>query len=286
MDKTLETPMIVYTPESQLRSPGKFFRAMGRDLIRSRELAWRLFIRDVSAQYRQSMFGILWAFVPPIITSLIFIVLQSRNVVNFDNTDIPYPVFVLVGTILWQLFTDSLNAPLKSLTMAKPLLVKINFPREAVIVSSIYSVILNLVIKGVVLAVIFIIFRLELTWGVLLSFIPLMMLMLLGIGVGLILTPIGMLYTDIASSLPIITQLFFFVTPVVYPPLESYPFSLLAVINPVSPLLIAGRDLITKGFITNFTPFIIISGITVVLVMISWVMYRVAIPIIIERLSA
>ncbi len=286
MAKTIDTPMIVYTPDSQIRSPGKFVRAMGLDLLRSRELAWRLFIRDVSAQYRQSMFGILWAFVPPIITSLIFIVLQSRNVVNFDNTDIPYPVFVLVGTILWQLFTDSLNAPLKSLTMAKPMLVKINFPREALILSAIYSVILNLAIKGIVLAVIFILFRLELTWGVLFSVIPIFVLILLGISVGLILTPIGLLYTDIASSLPIIIQLFFFVTPVVYPPLETYPFSLLAVVNPVSPLLIAGRDLITKGYITNFTPFAIITAITLLLALVSWVMYRVSIPIIIERISA
>jgi lipopolysaccharide transport system permease protein len=87
---------------------------MWQDLKSSRELAWRLFVRDITAQYRQSIFGIFWAFVPPLITSLVFILLQSNNILNIGETDIPYPVYVLVGTILWQLFSESLNAPLKN----------------------------------------------------------------------------------------------------------------------------------------------------------------------------
>ncbi len=286
MNKSINLPLTVYTPESQIRSPKKFVRAMFTDLVASRELAWRLFIRDISAQYRASLFGVIWAFVPPIITSLIFIVLQSRNVVNFDTADIPYPVFVLVGTVLWQVFTDSLNAPLKAVTDAKPLLVKINFPREAIIVSAIYTVLFNLLIKVIVLAAIFLIFRLQPTPGLLLAPVAILMLLLFGICVGLLLTPIGMLYTDVASSLPIIVQFLFFATPVVYPPLESYPFSLLAVLNPVSPLLIAGRDLITKGEMTNTIPFLIVSGLTLFFLVVAWVIYRVALPIIIERMSS
>ena len=286
MDNLIGLPLTVYTPESQIRAPRKFVRAMFADLAASRELAWRLFVRDISAQYRASLFGVVWAFVPPIITSLIFILLQSRNVVNFDTADIPYPVFVLVGTVLWQVFTDSLNAPLKSVTEARQLLVRINFPREAIILSAMYAVLFNFLIKGIVLAVIFLIFQLQPTPGLLLAPFAILMLLLFGICIGLLLTPIGMLYTDVASSLPIIIQFLFFATPVVYPPLESYPFSLLAVLNPVSPLLLGARDLITKGTMTNTVPFLIISGITIILLFVAWVIYRVALPIIIERMSA
>ena len=172
MNAVENLPVVVYTPASQMRSPRLLLGSMWKDVKASRELSWRLFVRDLSAQYRQSLFGVLWAFVPPIVTSIIFIILQSRNVVNFGETDIPYPVYVLVGTILWQLFTESLNAPLKSVTAAKPLLVKINFPREALILSAFYLASFNLMIKLIVLAVIFVVFQVPLTWGLLLRHGP------------------------------------------------------------------------------------------------------------------
>lgn len=286
MEATKNLPVTVYTPESQMSSPGQLFRSMWHDIRASRELAWRLFIRDISAQYRQSLLGVVWAFVPPIITSIIFIILQSRKVVNFGETDIPYPVYVLIGTILWQLFVESLNAPLKSVVMAKPMLAKINFPREALIVSAIYTVLFNLLIKLVVVGIILVIFQVSLTWMILFAPVAMLLLMLLGIAVGLLLTPLGVLYTDISTSLPIAVQLFFFVTPVVYPPPQSFPFSLLATLNPVSPLLIAARDAITKGVISNLTPFLVVSGLTVLLLLFGWIIFRVALPIIIERMSA
>ena len=286
MDKSIEKPVVVYTPDSQMRNLGTLLRSMWRDLRDSKELAWRLFVRDISSQYRQSMLGVLWAFIPPLVTSAVFIILQMRNIVNFGDTDIPYPVYVIVSTILWQLFTESLNAPLKSVMAAKPLLVKIRFPREALILSAFYTTIFGLGIKIILLSIILVIFRLTPTWGWLFSLLPIFILILLGIALGLLLTPLGMLYSDVGNSLPIATQLLFFLTPVVYPPPESFPFSMITYINPVSPILIAARDLLTKGAMGNFVPFVIISCITVIGLFVAWVIYRVAIPIIIERLSA
>jgi lipopolysaccharide transport system permease protein len=286
MDQTKELPVIIYTPESQMRTPGKLLRSMWHDLRASRELAWRLFVRDISAQYRQSLLGIFWAFLPPIVMGLVFIILNSKKVLNFGQTDIPYPVFALVGTTLWQVFTESLNAPLKSVIKAKPMLAKINFPREALIVSAFYQTVFNLLIKCLVLAGIFIVFKVELTLGLLLAPLALLMLILLGMSLGLLLTPIGTLYTDITSGLMVFTQLWFFVTPVVYPPPQSFPYSLIAILNPVSPVLTGTRDLITKGYLINYTSFIVVSCLVIIALLIAWLIYRVAIPIIIERMSA
>jgi len=223
---------------------------------------------------------------PPILTGLVFIILQSKKVVNFGETDIPYPVFVLVGTTLWQLFTESLNAPLNSVRQAKPMLAKINFPREALIVSAFYQILFNLVIKSLILVGIFLVFKVQVTWGLLLAPLAILMLILLGMTIGLLLTPLGTLYTDIASALAVITQLWFFVTPVVYPPPQTFPYSLISTLNPVSPILVGARDLATKGVLTNIEPFLVVSGLTIVALSIAWVIYRIAFPIIIERMSA
>lgn len=286
MNYTENLPVVVYTPESQLRTPGLLLRSMWQDLKNSRELAWRLFVRDVSSRYRQSILGVFWAFLPPILTGLVFIILQSRKIVNFGETDIPYPVFVLVGTTLWLLFTESLNAPLNSVRNAKPMLAKINFPREALIVSAFYQILFNLCIKSLILVGIFLIFRIEITLGLLLLPLALFMLILFGMTLGLFLIPLGTLYTDITSALTLIIQLWFFVTPVVYPPPQSFPLSLISTLNPVSPLLTGARDLATKGVLTNFEPFLIVSVLTIILLFIAWVIYRTALPIIIERMSA
>jgi lipopolysaccharide transport system permease protein len=279
-------PQVIYTPASQLRHPRQFFQGMWRDLLLSRELAWRLMVRDISAQYRQSFLGFFWAFVPPIATALIFVVLNSRKLINIGETQIPYPAFVLFGTVLWQVFVDSLNAPLKVVTASKPMLAKINFPKEALILSGLGQILFGLSIKLLILIVVFIFYKIPVTPGIPLSLLAILVLVLLGTTFGLLVTPIGVLFTDIAQGLTVVTGLWFFLTPVVYPPPTSFPFSLLAILNPVSPILVGARDLATEGILHNPIPFFAITFLMFLVLIISWIVYRLAIPILVERMSA
>jgi lipopolysaccharide transport system permease protein len=259
---------------------------MWRDLLVSRELAWRLMVRDISAQYRQSFLGILWAFLPPIAMGMVFVVLNSRKLINIGETNIPYPAFAMFGTVLWQVFVDSLNAPLRTVTASKPVLAKINIPKEALLLSGIGQTLFNLGIKLLILVVVFIIYKIPIGWGIPLSLLAVLVLVLLGTTFGLLLTPVGILYTDIPQGLSLVTGLWFFITPVVYPPPTSFPFSLLGVLNPVSPILVGARDLATQGVLQNPIPFFVVTCITLVVLGVSWVIYRLAIPILVERMSA
>ena len=119
-----------------------------------------------------------------------------------------------------------------------------------------------------------------------LALLPMLMLVLLGICAGLLLTPVGMLYADVGAGLPVVTQLLFFVTPVVYAPPESFPFSLINVLNPVSPLLTAARDAITRGVLTNPEALALVGSVTLTGLLAALVIYRLALPIFIERTSA
>ncbi len=281
-----ELQLAVYSPESSLRSPLKMIQEMWSDLLASRELAWRLTVRDISARYRQSILGVLWAFLTPLATALIFVVLNRNEVINVGTTDIPYPVFVMFGTILWQLFVESINAPIKSVILNKPILAKINFPKEALVLSGIGQVLFDLGIKILILAAVMIFFQVPLTWGALLAPFAILLLMLLGIVLGLLLTPIGTLYSDITVALNTVTSLWFFVTPVIYPLPDSWPFSLLNVLNPVSPLLTGARDLAINGTLNDPTPFAVVSLLTILVLLFTWIIYRVSIPILVERMSA
>ena len=108
MNKKL--PITIYSSGSHLAKPAEFLRGMAEDLKSSRELAWRLAVRDISAQYRQSLLGILWALIIPLANTAVWLFLRAAQVVKVGDTGIPYPVNVFSGTILWSVFIDALNA--------------------------------------------------------------------------------------------------------------------------------------------------------------------------------
>ncbi len=282
----VQLPLTVYSSEPLSRNPAALLEFMGQDLLKSRELGWRLFVRDLSAQYRQSLLGMTWALVPPLLVGMVFIILQSKNILQLAPTAVPYPVFALVGSLYWQIFVDALNAPLKSVASSKAILTRVNFPREALILSALYSVAFGALLKGLIVMGVLLYFGVSLHAGLLLAPFAMGTLIVLGLGIGLLLTPLGLLYTDVSQALVVVVQLWFFATPVVYPAPESWPMSLISILNPVSPLLTAARDLTTLGSVSNPLGFLLVSGLSCAGFIAAWAFYRVAMPITIERLSA
>jgi lipopolysaccharide transport system permease protein len=276
----------LYTPESQLRHPILFLRQMWADLKASRGLAWRLMIRDISAMYRQTALGYFWAVFPPLVTSLVFILLKGSAVMDVSTSKVPYPVYVFTGMIFWQLFVDALNAPLKVATESKAILSKINFPRESFILSGIGQVLFSFTIKIVLLVGVLLLYQVPVRWTVIFLPVPLLGLLLLGTMIGILLMPVGLLYKDVQSALLIATSALVFITPVGYPPDVSGLMGALIRLNPVTPALMTAKELAFEGMPVHLIPFLWIFGATFLLLFIGWVIYRLAIPIIIERIGA
>lgn len=284
--ETKEASATVYTPASVMRSPGQLASSMLRDLRASRELAWRLTVRDISARYRQSILGILWAFILPVATAGLFVFLNRSGVLSIGATEIPYAAFALFGTVLWATFVESLNTPMSKLTGNRAMLSQVNFPREALLLTAFAQVLFGFSIRLVVLVVTFLIFGLEPTWGLLLFPLAVLMLMLLGFVIGMALTPVSLLYSDIAQGLSAIMSFWIFLTPVIYPPPEQGMLAVIIKINPVGPMLVGARDLATLGTMPDVVPYVIIAGLTIIALPVMWVYYRVSLPILIERMGA
>ena len=286
MEHERKIPVVVYSPESQVRSPVKLIKTMAQDLMQSRELAWRLAVRDISAQYRQAFLGILWAFILPLANTLAWIFLSKAGIVTVADTALPYPVYVFTGTMLWAIFMEALNAPLQQVNAARAMLAKLNFPREALIVSGIYQTLFNAAIKIVLLLGALILLRVNPGWGLLLFPFGIFSLILVGTAVGLLITPIGMLYTDVGRALPLLMQFMMYVTPVVFPMPKAGWAATLFALNPLTPLILTSRD-----WLTGFSPgylgaFLLVNAVTLVVLLVVWMVYRLAMPILIERMSA
>jgi len=277
---------VVYSPESRIRNPLKLLSEMWQDLLASRELAWRLLVRDISAQYRQSLLGVVWAFFPPIVTALGLVVAKNAGAVNIGATDIPYPAYVMFSMSLWQTFVEALNGPLAAVGAAKPMLAKIKFPREAIILAKLGEVFFNFGIKLILIIGLFLWFKISITWNAVLAFVALIHLIVLGTGIGLLLAPFGGLYGDVGRLIPLAVTPWLLLTPVIYPVPKQGWFSIVVNWNPVTPLLVTIRDLATTGVLSNPSGFWVVSVLSFALLFVAWILYRLSMPLIIERMSS
>ncbi len=277
---------VVYTSESELRHPVQLFKQMWQNLLASRELAGELLVRNLSAQYRQSFLGIFWAFAPPIVTAIGFTFANNAKIVNIGATDIPYPAYVMFSMALWQTFTEALNGPIQGVSTAKQMLAKVNFPREALILAKLGEVFFNFGIKLILIVALFVLFQIPVTWTVILAPVALIHLVILGTSFGLFLAPLSALYNDISKGVTLIIGVWLFLTPVVYPEPRGGGLAKLVQLNPVTPLLVTTRELATTGIVSNPYGFWTASIFAIVGLLLGWLVYRLAMPFVVERMSS
>jgi len=103
---------------------------------------------------------------------------------------------------------------------------------------------------------------------------------------GVILTPVGLLYTDISQVLTMVLSFLMLFTPVVYSPPSSGALSVITKINPLSPLIVTAREWLTVGTTSQLIPAVCVFLVTLVLLFAGWILYRLAMPILVERMGS
>jgi len=281
----MELETKVYQKENTLRI-GKLLKDSLGDIYSSRFLAKQLAVRDIKAQYRQSYLGILWAFITPLTTAFVWIFLNSTGTIRLSDTGIPYPVYAFSGTLIWSIIVEAINSPTSSTNAAKGMMSKINFPKEALIISGIYKLLFNSSVKIVILLVFIFLYGVGFHLSLLLFPLAIVGAILFGTTIGLFITPIGMLYKDIAKIISMGLSLLMYITPVVYAIPKEGILKTLMEWNPFTPLILTARDFVIGAEPEYLTYYIGIVLICIPLFFIGMLFYRISIPIIVERMSA
>ena len=282
-DKKL--PVTVYEKQRKIN----LVKLLGQtltDFFGSHFLALQLTRRDVSAQYRQSYFGILWLFITPLASAAIWVFLNSSGTITITDTGIPYPVYAFSGTLIWSILLESINAPMASTNAARGIISKINFPKEALVLSGIYKLLFNSSFKVLLLVVFIFAFGVGFHWSLLLLPLVLVMAVVFGTSLGLLITPIGLLYSDVSRLISMGLSLLMYITPVVYSIPKTGIMKTIMTYNPFTPFILTIRDVAVGGSPEFLNYFIGLTGLGIVLFFIGLVIYRVSIPVIVERLSA
>jgi len=281
-----DVPAVTHTADGRLRRPVQLLLQVMHDVRSSAHVAGEIFRRDVTSQYRQSLFGIFLAIVPAVVTTVWAIVCQQANLINVGNVQVPYPFFVLFGMMLWSAFTEAIYGPVEGLLAEQGLLSRANIPAEAVVVARVGQVFFNFGVKLVVIAAAAVFYRVHVSWTVLLAPLGLVLLVALGTAIGLVLAPLNLLYRDVQRGLGVVTTFWLFMTPVLYLPSGHGVASVILRVNPVSALLVSTRDLAFRGSLSMPGALAVVSALTLILLTAATLFYRVAMPIVIDRANA
>lgn len=273
----------VYTPDGLRQLGSRIWLVMAVQLWSSRELIWRLIYRDISVRYRQSFLGYVWAVIPAVVTVLIFTYLTEQRVLPIGKLALPYPVFALWSLSVWQLFAGVLGSATYSLVGAGALVSKINFPKEALVIAAVGTPLFDFLVRMLPVAVVFAWYGVLPPWQAL--WVPLLLLPLLSLalGLGFFLAVLNLAVRDIGNMVGTLLTFGMFAAPVFYPPPVTYPFYLVNVLNPFSPLLIATQDVLAHGALQHVGLFAGSVAFAVLMFLAGWRIFHLTMPRVAER---
>ena len=202
-----------------------------------RELLYFLIWRDVKVRYKQTVIGIGWAILQPLLTMVIFTMIFG-NFAKIPSDGLPYPVFAFTALLPWNLFAGALNRCTLSLVGSANLITKVYFPRLIVPVSAIISGIIDFAIAFVFLLGLMLWFHIVPTWGAIALPIFLLLTLITALAVGLWLSALNVRYRDVGQAIPFLIQIWMFLSPVAYPvSLIPEKWRLLYSLNPMAAVI-------------------------------------------------
>jgi lipopolysaccharide transport system permease protein len=206
---------IVITP------PGRFSLPRVSQLWEAREVLYRFGARDVTLRYRQTVLGVVWVILQPLLTALIFTVVFNK-VAKLSSGGVHYLAFAFAGLLAWNLFNGIISRAATSLVSNRDLVSKVFFPRMLVPLSTSVSTITDFFVSVVFMGVLMIVFGIVPGFALLLAPVWALMTILLASGCGLVASALQVRYRDIAYVVPFALQFLLFASPVGYPVPQHY----------------------------------------------------------------
>jgi lipopolysaccharide transport system permease protein len=188
-----------------------------KELWRYRELFYFFTWRDIKIKYKQTVLGFLWALLQPLLMMIIFTLFFGKAL-NIPSQNLPYPVYVFSGLLIWNLFSAGLTSASNSMVNNALIIKKIYFPRLIIPVSSILVALFDLLMAFILFTGILIFYQQPVSWlAIILWPLSLIVGIIATLGLGAWLAALNVKYRDFRYVIPFLVQVLFFLTPVIYP---------------------------------------------------------------------
>ena len=203
-------------------SPDSYARGLGlRELWQKRYLIWLFIKRDITVQFKQTIFGMGWYFISPLFTMFMYIVVFGK-IAEIPTDDVPQPVFYLSGICLWEYFSTCLTEVAATFQTNAGLFGKVYFPRLVAPVSKIASKLFRFSLQLCTFVFVYLFFvlkgvELRPNWYLLLFPVIVLIIQGLALGLGLIISSLTTKYRDLTNFFGVFVSLWMYATPIVYP---------------------------------------------------------------------
>ena len=221
---------IVITP------PGRFSLPRVSELWEAREVLYRFGARDVTLRYRQTLLGVVWVVLQPLLVALVFTLVFSK-VAKLSVPHVPYLIFTFVGILAWNLFSGIVNRAQGSLISNRDLVSKVFFPRMLVPLATVYSCVIDFLVATAFLGVLWIIDGINPGPQAFLLPVWAVLVILLASGVGLITAALTVRYRDVNYFVPYMLQFLLYASPIAYSISAVKNYNLFYDVNPLTWLL-------------------------------------------------
>ena len=203
-------------------SPNTFAKGLGlKELWQKKYLIWLFIKRDITVQYKQTIFGMGWYFISPLFTMFMYIVVFGR-IAGIPTDDIPQPVFYLSGICLWEYFSTCLTEAAGTFQTNAGLFGKVYFPRLVMPISKVFSKMFRFALQLSTFVFVYILYaikgvNLQPNWYLCLFPVLILMIQSLALGLGLIISSLTTKYRDLINFFGVFVSLWMYATPIVYP---------------------------------------------------------------------
>jgi lipopolysaccharide transport system permease protein len=251
-----------YEPDNSLKKGyASLFGEIINEISKNRWLIFQLFKKDFIALYKQSFIGVFWAILLPLIAAGTFIVLSGAGVFNVGALSVPYPIYAILGTALWGLFSTGLVATTNSLVAAGPMITKINFSKKSLVIASMGQALLAFIIQLCLVLALFVYYRITPSPAVFLIPLLIVPLVFFTLGLGFVLSLLNGIVRDVANMVSVIVTFLLFLTPVLYAKPATGVLATLSSYNILYYLVSVPRDLILFGTTSFLKGFLLSSAI-------------------------
>jgi lipopolysaccharide transport system permease protein len=278
--------LIVYSPGCRAMWQLEAFRLMFREVLDNRELIWRMFLRDFSSRYRHMAFGVFWALATPILTVAAFSLFRKSGVFDSGDVAVPYVLYALAGLTVWQVFSSGVTQSCQALLTGGAMIIKVNFPKEALVFSSMLSVSVDFGIRLVLVLVVMLAYGIAPSPSMTMLPIVMLPLIFVTVGIGFLVSVVNVVFREV--SLMVQLSLFFLLllTPILYAPPTTGPLVVINRLNPLVRLVAVPRNLLLNGTIVDPLGFGVIFICSVCFFVLAWRFFDAAEPRIAEGLGS
>jgi lipopolysaccharide transport system permease protein len=248
-------------------------KEMVREQYDFRELLYQMTRRDLLLRYKQAVMGFGWAIFMPLVNTAVFTVIFTR-VAPLDM-DMPYPLFAFCGLLVWNFSASSFRFAVLSLTSNASLVTKVYFPREIFPISAVMVSLVDFVIGSSVLVALMIYYQVAPTTA--LFALPWVMLVhiMFTLSISLLLAMANLFYRDVKYLFELVLTVWMFISAVLYPVTQVGGWmGRLMMINPVTPIIEAYRDVILRGHTPDPSSFMITTIVSALLLVVSWLIFH------------